>query len=348
MPTPEALVKTLLHGKSSQTRRFQRATRESCDLCFLPLGPGEKELIERIGKHSLDFSSKPYRCDDCQIGFAFFSDLQLHYTVAAKGQCGFRFVHYMDTSKDESTCCTGHHPPSINKLVYDDHKQMQETLWAWENCQLRAHRTTIARLLAERLHYTQESRHSIANDELSRIVILSRLNIASIDSFRSAPACVKYRDRMDLDDLDAEFNNLAMLQNETSDQTSQDETLYRARARPESTVLGTGASGMLDFKMEWEGGQLKPVLRKTSTSHPPRSISDYFQQRSTSLHIKIDPAGSKSTDTDQLRTMRAPAGIKTRASGVRYRAKVATRYFLPINRNLDERASVQYVRAAVA
>ena len=334
-PTAEDLAKILLHEQPSQTRPMQRITREPCDLCGLPLGPGEKELIDHIDKHSLDFLNKDFRCDECDIGFAYRRDLEMHLESAKSGHCGFIFRDGSERLKNDTHICTGHHSPLLSGFEYSNHIHLQEVLWTWENCQLRAHRNTIARLLAERLQYTQAARHSIANDEVSYLAILTRLSIGSIHSFRSVPAWMEYKDKIDMDDLDGDFNSLGLLPTNENDQEEEPLKMSRARARPESTVLGIG-SGTIDFEMKWQDGQFKPVLRKTS--------------RQTLDPIAFAPASTrpKNTYLDQLECMRAPGGLKTRASGVRYRARAATRYLLPASRGVQETLPVQYVRSTLA
>lgn len=327
LPSPEALVKTLLNGTTSPTRPIQRKTREPCDLCGLPLGPGEQELIEHIGKHSLDFSNKAHRCEECDINFAYYSDLQMHLEAASKGHCGFAFCHGRETSKSKSSLCTGHHPQPVYAMFFDDHKRMEETLWAWENRQLRAHRATIARLLAERIEYTQSARHSIANDEVSCIALLTRLSIGSITSFHSVPAWMEYQDKIDGDDLENEFISMALLPDQADEPTEKDQNQPKPRARPESTVLGLGHN-TVDFTMEWQNGQFRPVMK---------------QGPSTQWSNDSAPSSSKNTYLDQLQAMRSQGGLKTKASGVRNRAKAATLYFLPTSRRAQELSQVQYV-----
>ena len=339
-PTPEALAKILMDDRPSHTRPLQRRTREPCDLCGLPLGPGEKELIDHIDQHSLDFLKKTFRCDECGINFAYQADLEMHMETAAKGHCGFSFYHFGERSKRGSNC-TGHHPQQVS-LGHDDHKRMQQVLWAWENCQLRAHRATIARLLAERLQYTQVARHSIANDEISCIAILSRLSMRSIQSFHSVPARMEYKDKIEIDDLDTEFSALGLLSNETIGSKEESNRPARARARPESTVLGL-RNDVVDFTMELDfNGKLKPVLRgaKSSALWRPTAPNSLDDSSST---------GPKNTYIEQIRSMGSPGGLKTRASGVRYRAtKAYTRYVLPANRSIQETSLVQYANATSA
>ena len=62
-------------------------------------------------------------------------------------------------------------------MSLDDHKRMQETLWAWENCQLGANRETITRLLAERLQYAQPARLSLEDCELTYMAILAHFSM---------------------------------------------------------------------------------------------------------------------------------------------------------------------------
>jgi hypothetical protein len=329
---PETLAKTLLDGTSSSTRPIQRRTRKPCDLCGLPLGPGEQELIDHIGKHSLDFKNKPYRCDKCDINFAYYSDLQMHLEAASKGHCGFAFCHGRETSKIESSLCTGHHPQPVYAMFYDDHKRMEETLWAWENCQLRAHRATIARLLAERIEYTQSARHSIPNDEVSRIALLTRLSGESLHSFHSEPAWMEYQDKTDVDDLETEFMEMALLPNAADERREECQHQFQPCARPESTVLGSWDQ-RVDFMMEWHNGQWRPIMKEGPSAQWCNNSA---------------PASSKNPYLDQQQAPRPQGGLKTKASGVRYRAKAATRYFLPAGWGTQKTSQVQYVATTTA
>ena len=90
-PSSDTLAKNLLSELPAQTRPVPRWMREHCDICGVPLGPGEKELVDHIGAHSFNFSTKPFKCDDYQINFANQKDLDMHLEAAAKGHRGFKF-----------------------------------------------------------------------------------------------------------------------------------------------------------------------------------------------------------------------------------------------------------------
>lgn len=299
---------SLLRGLPSQFLRAGRSTQWPCDICGLPFGSNEQELIDHLEKHAFDFDNKAYPCDECQISFAFQGDLDLHLESANKGHCGINFSHLASNNFQCTSGCTGngHHPPKDShfELVYGNHRRMETTLWAWENCQLRAHQATIARLLAERLHHSVTTRHS-ANDELSCMAILTRLSIGSIHSFHSVPAWVEYADRDDVDELDITLNGLDLVTDAGKNNATHEDLPARARARPESTVLGL-RNDVVDFTMEWKDGKLTPTPLRLK--HPT-------------------PSNNKNTYMEQLQSMRSPGGLKTRASGVRFRAKAATRSF---------------------
>lgn len=90
--------------------------------------------------------------------------------------------------------------------VKNDHNLMQLHLWAWEKCQLRAHRVTIERLLEERLEYTTRFAHmSLQDRKLAFMALPPHLSMKSLTSLRSEPRWLKYMDEVDMDDLDAHF-----------------------------------------------------------------------------------------------------------------------------------------------
>lgn len=208
-------------------------------------------------------------------------------------------------------------------------------MWAWENCQHHAHRATIARLLAERLQYNQAERHSIANDEPSCIAILTRLSIGSIHSFHSVPAWLEYKDKIDVDDLDTDLNGLDLSSSESTGCKEEHNQPVRARTRPESTVLGV-RNDVVDFIMGLDSnGKPKPVLRGAKSMALGSSAADSLDKHPFTVQ--------KSTYMEQVKSMRSPGGLKTRASGVRFRARAAyTRYLLPANRNIQETSLVHY------
>lgn len=270
----QGLANTLQHYQGIKMRPVLRDKREPCALCGMPLGSNEMELIDHIKHHSLELSTSTYRCDACQIDFKFAADLHLHLEAAATGHCGFKFFH---VGHDPMRCGSGHHPPCDPKVYYDNHDRMQAMVTTWQGCQFRAHRVAIARLQAELLLYGQYLRHSLGDDELMCMELLSRFSIESIDSFRSVPDWVEFQDKMQTDGP------------ETRPHTGS------APSQLESTTLSSVSLG-------------------SSPETAPSAGT---------------PEGSRNTYIDQLKAMRSPGGLKSKASGIRYRAKAAKRYLLP-------------------
>lgn len=176
------------------------------------------------------------------------------------------------------------------------------------------------------------ARHSIAKDEVSSIAILTHLSIGSIHSFHFVPAWMEYQDKMDIIDLDSDFRELGLTTHDEGNHLEQEPPPTRARIRRESTVLGMNYD-TVNFAMVWKDGKFKPVL-KCGPSFLPQVIGN------STL------TGHPNTCVDQVQSMRSPGGLKTRASGVRYRAKAATRYLLPANRLVEKIAQTQYVETA--
>ncbi|KAK4502303.1 hypothetical protein PRZ48_005728 [Zasmidium cellare] len=200
-----------------------RRSREPCNICGEEFGPDEDDLIKHIERHSTELATRPFRCEDCHIDFAFARDLERHRNLAELGHCGFNFCH------DKK--CWGHHPGDI----WD----MPRRLEAWETCQIRAHRLAILQLLLERLEYRRAARFSL-NDcfsELSCLKTMDRFSKISVDSFSSVPAWLKM-------DGDGEVEELARrlgLLHITG--TKRFSMVAPSRPRPESMVLDIASDG---------------------------------------------------------------------------------------------------------
>ncbi|CAK3849077.1 Zinc finger with KRAB and SCAN domains 5 [Lecanosticta acicola] len=168
-----------------------RLARDTCDLCGATFSAETDGLARHIGTHSLEFAEKRHKCDDCRIFFANEKDLERHVQSADLNQhCGFTFRHVAGT-------CGGHHPPTYFKpSATNDHALMQKHLWAWELAQLRTHRVTVARLLAERLNRTSSKPMTLQDCRRTYDSLLPHVSIASRDSI--APESIGDADTLDV------------------------------------------------------------------------------------------------------------------------------------------------------
>lgn len=179
-------------------RPLSEPDKQKCDLCG-DLFDTDDDLAQHIGEHSLDFAEKRHRCDECLIYFANEKDLDRHLQSAnLNHHCGFTFRH-------NSGLCRGHHPPTYFKssLVHD-HTLMQKHLWAWELSQLRMHRVTVARLLAERLNRNSSRHMSVQDCRRAYSSLLPHVSIASRDSTSASqppppPTTSRWSQESDLD-----------------------------------------------------------------------------------------------------------------------------------------------------
>lgn len=182
------------HYQCSEMRLTLRSKHAPCSLCGMPPGSNETEILDHIKYHSLEFVARPFQCTDCCINFMFQADLQAHLNAARKSSCGFYFMHSYHPTKN-GLKCGGHHPPTaLTGLATDDHQRMMNTLFVWENRQVRAHLAAVARLQAELLLHRKWLRYSLQNEELLCTALLSRLSIGSIASFHSGPARLESED----------------------------------------------------------------------------------------------------------------------------------------------------------
>ncbi|EME80406.1 uncharacterized protein MYCFIDRAFT_89893 [Pseudocercospora fijiensis CIRAD86] len=184
-------VKQLLRQPGS------RKDRISCDLCGESFSTCGDALAQHMGDHSLDFTEKRHKCDECRIYFANEKDLERHLQSSNLNQhCGFTFHH--------NARCTGHHPPTYFKAAFvNDHNLMQKHLWAWELCQLRSHRVAIARILAEKLNQMNPTRPMRIQD--CRRTYASMLPHFSMAATRDS---VRELDDQDLTSLDKHFSQV--------------------------------------------------------------------------------------------------------------------------------------------
>lgn len=109
-----------------------RSTRP-CPLCGEELGSTLYDGLEvqqhmamckdRL-EHKADIS-----CTDCDIKFCHIKDLEAHLqSLKRDGTCGLQFTHAREP-------CVGHHPPTIDGQVHEDHQNFKERLAAWERCE---------------------------------------------------------------------------------------------------------------------------------------------------------------------------------------------------------------------
>lgn len=220
------------------TRLLQRSqeSSEPCDLCGETFAT-QDALTQHIGEHSLDFNEKRHRCDECMIYFAHEKDLERHLqSVNLNQHCGFTFRHC-------AGACTGHHPPTYYKSsLCNDHNLMQKHLWSWELCQLRTHRATVARMLAQRVSKTASPHMSVQDCKRTYHSVLPHMSIASRDSIRSDASWSRVRRPSETSELVAHFSRIVS-------QTYPKEDLVRLKelqeadallgARPDSAVLSS-------------------------------------------------------------------------------------------------------------
>lgn len=199
-----------------------------CDLCG-EIFNGDA-LAQHIGQHSLAFTEKRHRCDECRIYFANERDLTRHLQSANLNQhCGFTFRHRKN--------CTGHHPATYYKSsLANDHSLMQRHLWSWELSQLRANRAAIATVLAQTLSQMSATHMSLQDCKRAYASMLPHFSIAKKESFRSSVQSSWLEDHgvEDLANLDGHFSRIL-------DEAYPEEVLASLRDdecdRPDSTIL---------------------------------------------------------------------------------------------------------------
>jgi uncharacterized C2H2 Zn-finger protein len=207
-----AYVKTLLQ------RPVSELPQESCDLCGDVFRAGSEELAQHIGQHSMDFTQKRHKCDECDIFFANEKDLDRHLQSADLNQhCGFTFRH-------SASSCTGHHPPTYPQVI--DHALMNKHLWAWERCQFRTLRVTVARALADQVNQTAWPHMTLQDCRQTYVSLLPHYNIAGKDS--------PLLDDADFSAIDGHFSRLITENFPVINDYEMDDD---ATVRPDSTIL---------------------------------------------------------------------------------------------------------------
>ncbi|KXT11249.1 hypothetical protein AC579_6991 [Pseudocercospora musae] len=221
---PEAADQTMDFVKNLLRQPGSCRDRISCDLCGETFSTRGDALAQHMGNHSLDFTEKRHKCDECRIYFANEKDLERHLQSSNLNQhCGFTFHH--------NTRCTGHHPPTYFKAAFvNDHNLMQKHLWTWELCQLRSHRVAIARILAEKLNRMNPARPMSLQD--CRRTYASMLPHFSIAASRDS---VRELDDQALSSLDAHFSQV--LDEVYPESTLA--TLRNAGPRPDSGIIAS-------------------------------------------------------------------------------------------------------------
>ncbi|KAK4499948.1 hypothetical protein PRZ48_008134 [Zasmidium cellare] len=247
----EVVEQTMSYVKKLLRRPISESKTESCDLCGESFPTDDDSLAQHIGSHSMDFNEKCHRCDECLIYFANEKDLERHLQSAALNHhCGFTFRH------NSPTPCTGHHPPTYFKSsLANDHNLMQKHLWAWELCQLRAHRVTVARLLAERL-----SPHLSLQD--CRRTYLSLLPHISVASNRDSVQTSCSEDVTEM--IDTHFSRIIS----ESDGLSNIDEESTEDVRPDSTILANTTKRMSKRKSLVELATKRAAGHRRNRSNP--------------------------------------------------------------------------------
>ncbi|KAI5358796.1 putative Zinc finger C2H2-type [Septoria linicola] len=187
------------------TRLLQRPVSSTdkvfCDLCGDEFPAQGDALTAHMGQHSIDFSEKRHRCDDCRIFFANEKDLNRHLQAANLTQhCGFTFRH--------NTNCTGHHPPTYSKSsVANDHSHMQKHLWSWELNQFRSHRVAVATVLAKTLNVAAKPHMSLGDCQRTYTSMLPHFAAANGDS-SGADLLADQHESIDVASLNAHFSRI--------------------------------------------------------------------------------------------------------------------------------------------
>jgi hypothetical protein len=226
-----------------------------CGLCGEQFSTRGNALAAHIGRHSLDFTEKRHKCDECRIFFANEKDLDRHLQSANLTQhCGFTFRH--------NGACSGHHPPTYFKsTIVNDHDLMQKHLWSWELCQLRQNRVAVAQALARSLSQMPSPAHShMTAEDCTRTYasLLPHLVAAHSDS---PPDYAWMGEQADeLSSLESQFTHII-------NTTYPDEA---ARAdRPDSAVI----TGVLPHRSDSKRGSTRKSfidLAKWNMKHTPK------------------------------------------------------------------------------
>ncbi|KAF2168935.1 hypothetical protein M409DRAFT_20949 [Zasmidium cellare ATCC 36951] len=265
----QVVEQTMSYVKKLLRRPISSPATESCDLCGESFPSDDDSLAQHIGSHSMDFNEKRHRCDDCRIYFANEKDLERHLQSAnLNHHCGFTFRH-----NSPSSSCTGHHPPTYFKSsLANDHNLMQKHLWAWELCQLRAHRVTVARLLAERLTSPQQQM-SLSDCRRTYLSLLPHISVASSSSRRDSSIRTSYSSVCSDDVAEMIDTHFSRIISETADSFSlsninEEEEDGNVSARPDSSVLSNTTKRMSKRKSLVELATKRAAQHRRNRSNP--------------------------------------------------------------------------------
>lgn len=290
---------TMSYVKDLLTRPASHPHQEACDLCGDVFSTETDELAQHIGTHSLEFTEKRHKCDECRIFFANEKDLERHLQSANLNQhCGFTFRH-------ESGSCDGHHPPTYFKSSLEsNHNLMQKHLWAWELAQLRTHRLIVARLLAERLNKTSSSKHmSLQNCRRTYVSLLPHVSIASSDSLRPESGWMTDRCESETASLDAYFGRMiseAFPQRDEKMLERIEESEAILEFRPDSSTLSKGGPRRKSWThvSRWRSSTLDS-RRKMSALENVKKQEDAAHKRSQSGPVQFLKQASRDANRPQ-------------------------------------------------
>lgn len=152
----------------NQIRDRETRSRIACGVCHQNFELREPDaLYAHLNRHFDDLTRSPYRCDVCEINFMYASDLETHLNSAAKGNCGFKFVHKVP--------CSGHHPPTTlerpmdGNTCDDDRFNFSYRVSHWERAQLLGFISSIDRMVAVRLNAQDRVTNSTSGVDENRV-----------------------------------------------------------------------------------------------------------------------------------------------------------------------------------
>lgn len=130
----------------SQIRTAKPRRAEACGFCrrFFEVHDVRK-LYQHLKDHLHGSLHPAHTCDTCKIAFVHKADLEKHLRSAARGSCGFNFLH--------AEPCLGHHPPNVfgcddfELTEPKDRKCFRYTIRSWELSQLRAYKESFDQLM---------------------------------------------------------------------------------------------------------------------------------------------------------------------------------------------------------
>ncbi|CAK1368261.1 Zinc finger protein with KRAB and SCAN domains 5 [Cercospora beticola] len=297
-----------------------------CDLCGDEFPSDGDALVEHLGQHSVDFSEKRHKCDDCRIYFANERDLNRHLQSAnLTKHCGFTFRH--------NGPCNGHHPPTYSKLsITNDHALMQRHLWAWELSQFRTHRVAVATILAETLNGSADPHMSLADCKRTYESMLPHFAAANSDGTQSRWSSSQRDSAIDMDSLDAHFSRVIDdidAQRALTAAQLEFNALHQNSDRPDSGIIMQASR--VSFHRYNRRDSLAPASaeKPTNTTERPSSI------RKSLLEKTLRKVAS---EENNARAAAATAAVKRAALGHKRYALSASGFALLRQRaELEER-----------